>query len=310
MLKLVGAVLAELDLVPPGVPLGYHVNITSGESLAISAFVDRRRFFQVKASEYSDLRGQYDAYCRASQAHPALVPRPLGFVARDGWTIMVSEGVHHTPVHAADFRRERRGGGALMDDALAFFAAGQQRDGAPGPALCHQELFAALEQHFAPTPYVDLAARCLRGARALRADSLGRVPQHGDLVINNLAYSEGRLIVFDWEDYGKVELPGFDLFTLSLSMLSGDAGAIRAMTDPNTPDKRLLDFLQRACALQGLRVDLYRRLIPLYLLVFLYLKRLYGVSIQERIGALLVGAVDADPAARQPVRELEFVCAP
>jgi thiamine kinase-like enzyme len=44
---------------------------------------------------------------------------------------------------------------------------------------------------------------------------LPEVPQHGDFVHNNLGRARDTLYVFDWEDYGKVCLPGFDLAMLN-----------------------------------------------------------------------------------------------
>lgn len=309
MLRLVGDVLVELDLLAPQARLTYCINITSGESLAISAFVSENRFFQVKASEFSDLHGQYDAYCRAREAFPAFVPRPLGYRARDGWSVMVTEGIRHSPVHAANFRRRRIGGATLMDHALAFFAAAAQRVQQPGPAPQHQALLRAVETHFASTPSAAVAAQCLRSARTLGVESLGCLAQHGDLVINNLADAEGRLIVFDWEDYDKVHLPGFDIFTLSMSLLAENAQAIRSMMDSTSHDPQFDKFLQRACALQGIADGLFRQLIPLYLLVFLYLKRRYGVAIRERIGVLLTQLAGSECAAPELHPQLESGCA-
>ena len=82
MLKLVDQNLQELGLMPGGAVSRYTINITAGESLAISVFVSDTLFFQVKASEFMDLGAQYEAYCRAWEDFQALVPHPLGLVAR------------------------------------------------------------------------------------------------------------------------------------------------------------------------------------------------------------------------------------
>ena len=47
-------------------------------------------------------------------------------------------------------------------------------------------------------------------------------------------------------------------------------------------------FIARACQLQAIRLPLFRSLVPFYMLVFLYLKRNYGVQIQQDVGELLM----------------------
>ena len=57
--------------------------------------------------------------------------------------------------------------------------------------------------------------------KGLRAalQTLPPLPQHGDLVLNNLGLRPDRgLVVFDWEDYAATSLPGLDLFTLENSI--------------------------------------------------------------------------------------------
>jgi hypothetical protein len=39
---------------------------------------------------------------------------------------------------------------------------------------------------------------------------LRHAPQHGDFALSNVLQVDGGLAVFDWERYGRVELPGFD----------------------------------------------------------------------------------------------------
>jgi hypothetical protein len=65
-----------------------------------------------------------------------------------------------------------------------------------------------------------------RGCRELASiasaewlDRLPRIPQHGDLFVDNLL-SEGRAWrVVDWESFGSIDLPFYDLITLLLSLL-------------------------------------------------------------------------------------------
>jgi hypothetical protein len=65
----------------------------------------------------------------------------------------------------------------------------------------------ALEMYFQK---LDLEGICRR---------LSYVRQHGDLVANNVGVTARGIVIFDWEDFGRVELPGFDIALFLASCL-------------------------------------------------------------------------------------------
>ena len=267
-----------------------YINITTGESLSISAFVSDTVFFQIKASEFMDLIPQYGAYCRAWDDFPALVPRPLGHSARNGWSIMVTEGKHHVMARAAELLpAANHEPGTLARGLLNFFETSARHAGNHPFVDAADDLDGGLTAHFESSPMSRVASYWIEQSRESGLHAMAAVPQHGDFVFNNLASSAGRLVVFDWEDYGRCCLPGLDIFTLCLSLLEEKVAALRAMMDgaeaPHSPVEHLL---RHACEIQKIPLPLFRRLVPFYLLVFLYLKRNYGVSVQQRMSALLV----------------------
>jgi hypothetical protein len=292
VLSIVRRALQELPMVPRDVELRYHINITTGDSLAISVFVGNDQFYQVKASEFIDLRGLYELHCRAWQDHPAIVPRPLGHRVDGGWSIMVTDGVHHRVLHRSAVlgsRWRRRG---TMSSQLCMYFQRKGTHGGPHDEAEQARLVQRVAAHFEGGPYARIATACIRQAQASGVESMPTQAQHGDFVLNNLGQHDGRLVVFDWEDYGRVGLPGFDICTLCLSLLGEDADALRRVMSARAPQAQVLDdVLARACQAQGIELDRFRRLIPFYLLVFLYLKRNYGTAVQDRIGRLLTGLV-------------------
>jgi len=83
-------------------------------------------------------------------------------------------------------------------------------------------------------------------------------------------------------------LPGLDILTLYVSLLAEDVDALYRLVDKNTEPKRDTEvFLRAACEAQGIELTKFRRLVPFYLLVFLYLKRRYGSRVQDRFRNLL-----------------------
>lgn len=296
MLNLVQEALAQM-----GLPLGriqprYYINITTGDSLSISVFLGSRRFVQVKASEFVDLQELHDTNCRAWRDFSSVMARPLGHVRTGGWGIAASEGVRHATVRPVDVLRDGLRGGGLAGPLQGFFEVSGR--------MITSELKAVRPQldevvsSFAGTSFAETARKCAASALSRHLQDLPGIPQHGDFVINNLGLAVSGLVVFDWEDYGKVDFPGFDVFTLCLSVTGFDVEALLRICSPTSRRGRALDSLvTRACAAQGIGVDTFQALLPFYALVFLYLKRNYGAAVQRRVGEVFA-RLAGGPAAR------------
>lgn len=274
---------------PSAQPLRYYINLTTGQAMSISAFLDGdTRFFQIKVSEFIDLEPEYTAYRNAWADFPSYVPRPLGYIVREHWRAMISEGIAHKPLPPkliASYGDTHRVG--AVSELLKFFAVGQQRAQVDG-ASSHAALFDAVAEYFAAGPLAALAERWLKHAVHHEAHALPLLAQHGDFVLNNLAVSGTKLVVFDWEDYGRTTLQGLDLATLAISVWGSSPEMIRDLCDPNIDlPPSMAAFLRRACGHCGIEFEVFRLQLPLYVLVFLYLKRNYGSGIRERLSNLL-----------------------
>jgi hypothetical protein len=256
-----------------------------GDTLWLNAFVDGDHFLHVKVSDVVSLRGESRIYEQAWQTFRDFMPRPLGYCIEGGWEIFVTEGVVHRPVIPRSVLKS----GAERKTAQAichFFEASRQRQ--PTASDLHVELLGDLESHFRNTPFAPLLTHWCseRGQREL--ETVGSVLQHGDFVANNIAIARSGLIVFDWEDYGKNRLPGLDLCTLIVSSLSVDeADELLRLEAP---------LHKPVCATLGIDVAQFRRLVPLYLLSFLYLKEEYATEVRRRIAGVLQRIAASDPA--------------
>jgi hypothetical protein len=65
-------------------------------------------------------------------------------------------------------------------------------------------------------------SRILANMSADRLETLPVIPQHGDLYAGNLLQHGQAWYVIDWESFGMVDLPGYDLYTVLLSLLLKD----------------------------------------------------------------------------------------
>ena len=114
-----------------------------------------------------------------------------------------------------------------------------------------------------------------------RLDRLPHISQHGDLVLNNFGCAERGKIIFDWEDFGRVTLPGFDVALMIYSCLRHDMARIERLFETGQP-RHMGEILSHFCAGEADR-DLFRRLLPIYYGAFQNLKSSLGYG-DEIIG--------------------------
>lgn len=108
----------------------------------------------------------------------------------------------------------------------------QLAEGPMSPAAFEKEILDPLgefERTWA-SRHRDLSRLCeslRRRLDTLVTVELPQLPQHGDFCVDNLLVRpDGRIVVIDWEEFGAVRLPAYDLLTLFASMeLRGDLPA-------------------------------------------------------------------------------------
>jgi hypothetical protein len=101
------------------------------------------------------------------------------------------------------------------------------------------------------------------------------VRQHGDLAANNVGVTETGIVIFDWEDFGRVSLPGFDVAIFLSSCLKHDPARIRQWSERGIPES-LEAVVQDACRTFGMDRFLFWSMLPIYLCYFLSLKNKFG----------------------------------
>ncbi len=106
-------------------------------------------------------------------------------------------------------------------------------------------------------------------------ESQPAVAQHCDFTYANLGVAQqGRLIIFDWEEYGAITYPAFDFTTFLLGHYHFEGAIGRALDSPAA----LIDLISRDFGNAflgglGLTVKEYTRVFPAYLFTFLTLKQ-------------------------------------
>lgn len=274
-------------------PFEKTIHFTRGPALWMRLSRQGRGGVHLKFSELTPLADEARRTQRASLDFPALAPRHLGHAVRAPLEVLASQALDFQAVGAATWLG-RVHGVRLVDGVTGYFARMAQLSAARTTGQCRPEWFEALREFNASHPRAREVERELdRLAQAL--ETLPAMAQHGDLVLNNLGLAEGgRLVVFDWEDYGRVDVPGLDLFTLQWS-LEQEASSHDGLRDSAHRAARAL--VSVGCDALMLPEPVYRDLAVAYALVFRWLKRPYGVPIQQRVDRWIDSLLETRPSS-------------
>jgi hypothetical protein len=266
MLTAARAALVELGALAPTAALPPFWARMSG-NLVLMVYPQKPPFFVVKVRVRKSLDREFLGLRAGHEAMPRHVPRPLGLTTRHAHEVLVIEGVPHQPL----VRRHGRHWHPLFErDMGALLATGAQR-------FCASPTDSTLD----PREALDEAATMIdwSGWQAYRDHvdpviaRLPRVLQHGDLALNNIAIAGDGLVFFDWEDWGQVALPGFDLAVALLSLHDFGASNLSASLRAPTMEARLA---LRWSEQFDFPPAIFSDLMPAYLSLFVKMKRFYG----------------------------------
>lgn len=282
MLSTVISLLTERGWFDPARPYDKSIHLTHGTAQWMLLGRDGKPECFVKFSDRSSLGIEAARCAAAARRFPGLAPEYLGHASRGDLEVLVTRAVVFRAMNASLMRSRRYTD--VMGDGLELYFGQMRAHGRPASprAAWHEEYAAYYETH----PARPLAMRCLDKLLSTLS-AVSAQDQHGDLVVNNLGLSSNRkLAIFDWEDYGAVDVPGLDLFTLHISMadaLRPPRPGARAMPDPRAVG---LD-IDRMCRASGLPRRAYDELHLAYAFVFRFLKRNYGPDIRGHVDRLI-----------------------
>ena len=269
-------------------PFDKTIHFTRGPALWMRLSRQGQGGVHLKFSELASLADEALRTQRASLDFRSLAPRHLGHAGSPPLEVLASQAIDFQAVGAGTWLG-RGQGDRVADGVTGYFVRMAQLSAARTSGYRRPEWFEALREFNASHPRAREVGREIdRLGQALEA--LPSMAQHGDLVLNNLGLAEGgRLVVFDWEDYGRVDLPGLDLFTLQWS-LEQEALSHDGLRD--SADRAARTLVSAGCEALMLPEPVYRDLAAAYALVFRWLKRPYGVPIQQRVDRLIEGLLE------------------
>jgi hypothetical protein len=290
MIEIISQLFKEISLLNEVSQLPFYVSFNRNFNFFI--FGSREEFYQVKVSSERPLRDEYEALRIAHEAIPGNVPQPVGLYQKAGLEILICRGIRHKKVRSLQTHREiiQREIKAILKGSKVFFREEK-------PSSPHMQQLMTACDHFKNHPLLIAMRGWLGNLDARLVNSLPHIKQHGDLTLYNMGVAGNKLIIFDWEDFGKISIPGFDLCCLAVSSVTRfSAMEIERVLERSAYPKEVMDIITCYCKELPLDQEIFFNLYPIYLFYFLYLKDRYGYSPEIiKVGEKLLAAVLEKP---------------
>ena len=260
-------------------------NISIGRSFIFEMFEKPARHIVVKVSKSADLEREFKCQAASYSALPEYVPEPLAFGASKGLFLIASRGVPHVRL---TMRSIRRATDRLCEGIGEYVRRSTMAFANPEPSSQHPE---NLEKIVGDLQDLHLARVLRSHIRRVDLEQLRLLPharQHGDLVANNVGLASRTLVIFDWEDFGRVQLPGFDVALLLMSFLDFDAVRLKRWFERSEP-RELDKIVTTAAGNLGISRSMLWMWLPIYLAHFLHLKTAlcYRPAVKDRVRSVL-----------------------
>jgi hypothetical protein len=288
MIETISHLFKEMSLLNEVRELPFYVSFNRNFNFFV--FGNQEEFYQVKVSSERPLREEYEALRIAHKAIPENVPPPVGLYQKAGLEILICRGIRHQKVRSLQGKIIQKEIEAILKGSKVFF----REENPPFPHM--QQVMSACD-HFGKHPLSIAMRDWLGHLNPGLINSLPHIKQHGDLTLYNMGVAGDKLIIFDWEDFGKINIPGFDLCCLAVNSVTRFSPArVERISERSAYPKEVMDIIACYCKELPLDQETFFNLYPVYLFCFLYLKHRYAYSPEIiKIGEKLLAAVLEKP---------------
>lgn len=273
--------MREHGLLRAGLDPDFHITLTQGDAIHVRVYEAGQLLYFLKCSRFNSLQDEYERHRQAREAFGSTVVPPRALFKTGEWNVIASVGVEAMPLRRARLFGERRDR-EVVAAVEGFFRQQATLADSAHRAERAQRLAQSLVETLDRPGVTGLRERVMAPHAWDLVRELPNMPQHGDFVMSNLAWLQGRLMVFDYEDFGRIQLPGFDLTTLYLSLFEFEPSAVERLLRADDAELATqLPWLRPSCANLGLSLANMRALLPIHLAAFLSLKRNYGPAVRH-----------------------------
>ncbi|MFO1257178.1 MAG: hypothetical protein U1E78_01970 [Gammaproteobacteria bacterium] len=266
------SLLVELGILPQQGPASWQVRLSTCHSFIF--YQNHLDFVQVKLGMNISLLNEYISLQKAYSIFPEYVPSPYGLFQCGADQLMVTQGVAHQPMARGRHDLSRQEQYQLFEFFTRYNHYFQL-------SVSVSSMLSLFEE---TTPYIkSILAEILR---------YPGIAQHGDLALTNVGHTPSGLVIFDWEDFGGVTFPFYDMTVFLCSFYDFKVDVIFEVLNSKN---RMQSFIKEVLKEAGISLLTYKRWIPVHLALFSIMKSKLGYS--REIAELSLNA--SDTAIRQ-----------
>jgi aminoglycoside phosphotransferase (APT) family kinase protein len=259
------------------------------DNVLANVFDPDGRHYYLRMAEAYDLEPEYQIAQSVASSAGRFVPQPIAFLRTGKVSCIVVEGIKFSVVRGDQLLRAPPRG-KLARELIAYLSHAASNQTSKDRPASIARLVDAISERYDGTEQEGLLRKVLAHSDL---DALSRLPsqrQHGDFVPNNFGMRPEGLVVFDWEDFGRIDLPGFDLAVLVGSLVDFEPKRLQDVRDASLRARKpLVRWLDEACRAAGLSPADLMRALPLHLALFMWLKDRYSPAIRLKVNRAIVG---------------------
>lgn len=233
------------------------------DNWSMLVFVPPKKFYHIKINTHKDLKLECKNLKKIQGKYSEYIPQFIDYIEYEGYEFLICQAYHHEA-----FSKQQIEASTELQDKLKYYFISSIADWSLHRK--HDETTLQIDSSFGLENEIEMHLAKLY-SQAIR---WGHQPQHGDFVLNNIAITRGHLIVFDWEDYARVNIVGFDLAIFLYSIHQFNSVTLLEELATEKLDRIIMSYL---IALNITKQD-FMQLLPLHLYLFLVLKQKYAYS--------------------------------
>jgi hypothetical protein len=260
-------------------------NISIGRSLSVQVFIGNRRHLNLKISNGASLREEFKILNEVHSIIPKIVPMPLALEQIGHYNVIISEGVKHRSLNKFDLVLRQKN---IINVFNTFTDLGVKNFTLDNPVQDHLSIIRESAHKLNQLNIHGPLNKWLESTDFSEIQLLPHIMQHGDFLQNNIGMHKGDIYIFDWEDFGQVKLPGYDLFLFLFSFYDFKFDTVNSSLFPkeNSFSKKIMShYFQNT----GMDINLFKKLYLAYIVLFLCSKKDLGykIHVQNRWGSIL-----------------------
>lgn len=246
----------------------------------------------MKISTGDSLKKEFETLKEVYAVLPKIVPKPLAFEKIGLNDVIISEGVKHRVLNKFDSFILKKN---IIETFNTVNEAGFTYFLVNKPEKTHAS---RIRESVFTLDQLDIAQPLNEWLSVFDFSRLKNIPyikQHGDLASNNVGVYKKDIYIFDWEDFGRVLLPGYDLFLFAFTFFKFNFDKMDFFISSKS-NSFLNEILRRYFEKTGMDMHLFKKMYVAYIILFLCSKRDLGYSknAQDQWAHCLGLALDRD----------------